>query len=309
MTDAEMSDVNGKKEATKMDQDKKEEKKEEKKEDKEGGHVSSSDSSDSSSSSDSSDDGTSSESESEAEGEGEDGLAAAAEQEEPVVRKPLVLTSTSGELDLNDPADLATFKEQLARGNSRQQKILIDAAVRHMQTLYKHPSLAEEMMDRGVDIKNFKQVVIRVNRTCKSTKAGGLYRYSALVACGDGNGLVGYGLAKGPMPFEAQEKAYRMACKNLWYFDRFDEHTIWQKQEAHHCKTKVILIPQPTGHGLKANKVVRAVCELVGIKNLTAKVIGSHHPHNTLHAIFKALNNMYTPQELSRKLGRQVEVY
>lgn len=67
-------------------------------------------------------DGSSSESESEAEAEGEDGLAAAAEQEEPVVRKPLVLTSTSGELDLNDPADLATFKEQLARGNSRQQK-------------------------------------------------------------------------------------------------------------------------------------------------------------------------------------------
>jgi ribosomal protein S5 len=38
--------------------------------------------------------------------------------------------------------------------------------------------------------------VMNINRTCKSTKAGGLTRYSALVMCGNRKGLVGYALSK-----------------------------------------------------------------------------------------------------------------
>ena len=33
---------------------------------------------------------------------------------------------------------------------------------------------------------------------------------------------------------------------------------------------------------------VKAVCELAGIKDMRAKVYGSHNPHTTIRAIFEA---------------------
>ena len=87
------------------------------------------------------------------------------------------------------------------------------------------------------------------------------------------------------------------------------DHTIWHETTAKHCKTKVVLLPAESGTGLVCNSIVRQVCTLAGIKNLRAKVIGSHHPHNTIHAVFKALSQVYTPQELSDLRGRHVDVY
>jgi ribosomal protein S5 len=51
------------------------------------------------------------------------------------------------------------------------------------------------------------------------------------------------------------------------------------------------------------------VCKHLGIKDIIAKVIGSHDPHNTLHATFLALQNVIPPDELSELRGRAVEVY
>ena len=68
----------------------------------------------------------------------------------------------------------------------------------------------------------FSLSVLSVLGCAQATKAGGLMRYSALVIAGNGNGLVGYALAKGPEPAPATEKAFRYACKNLHYFNRFD---------------------------------------------------------------------------------------
>lgn len=61
---------------------------------------------------------------------------------------------------------------------------------------YTHPELDEELLESGLDIEGFEMRVMNLNRTCKSTKAGGLTRYSALVMCGNRKGLVGYALSK-----------------------------------------------------------------------------------------------------------------
>jgi hypothetical protein len=43
----------------------------------------------------------------------------------------------------------------------------------------------------------------------------------------------------------ATEKAYRLAYKNLYYFDLFDNHTIWHPATAYFGATKVLTISQP----------------------------------------------------------------
>ena len=72
---------------------------------------------------------------------------------------------------------------------------------------------------------------------------------------------------------------------------------------------QVILSPARNCTGLRCNKVIGTVCKHLGIKDIIAKVIGSHDPHNTLHATFLALQNVLSPDELSELRGRHVEVY
>jgi small subunit ribosomal protein S5 len=72
---------------------------------------------------------------------------------------------------------------------------------------------------------------------------------------------------------------------------------------------QVIMMPGQTGSGLRCNRVITNICELAGIKNLRAKVHGSHHVHNTMHAAFKALHSITSPEELSDLRGRHVEYY
>jgi small subunit ribosomal protein S5 len=74
-------------------------------------------------------------------------------------------------------------------------------------------------------------------------------------------------------------------------------------------RSQCIMMPAETGTGLRCNKVITNICELAGIKNIRAKVHGSHHVHNTMHAAFKALHSITSPTELSDLRGRHVEMY
>jgi len=69
---------------------------------------------------------------------------------------------------------------------------------------------------------------------------------------------------------------------------------------------QVIMQPRPEGFGVKANSILRSICYLAGIKDLSAKVIGSHYSHNTVKAVFKALASIKSPERRSEILGRPV---
>ncbi|KAM1254364.1 hypothetical protein ACFX2J_042120 [Malus domestica] len=64
--------------------------------------------------------------------------------------------------------------------------------------------LAEERNDliekkrRPLYRKGFDVILINVNRTCKVTKGGQVVKYTAILACGNYHGVVGYAKAKGP---------------------------------------------------------------------------------------------------------------
>ena len=48
------------------------------------------------------------------------------------------------------------------------------------------------------------------------------------------------------------------------------------------------------------------MCRLAGIRDIRAKVIGSHNPHTTLRALFEALDSIRTPAEVAAARGRAV---
>ncbi|KAI7993455.1 30S ribosomal protein S5 [Camellia lanceoleosa] len=154
---------------------------------------------------------------------------------------------------------------------------------------------------KGFDVK-----LIDVNRTCKVTKGGQVVKYTAMLACGNYQGVVGFAKAKGPAVPVALQKAYEKCFQNLHYVERHEEHTIAHAVQTSYKKTKLYLWPAPTTTGMKAGRTVQTILHLAGFKNVKSKVVGSRNPHNTVKAVFKALNAIETPKDVQEKFGRTV---
>ena len=107
--------------------------------------------------------------------------------------------------------------------------------------------------------RRFDMHVVDVNRTVKVTKGGSLQRFSALVVVGNGNGVVGWAMGKAPEVGVAIEKAYARASRSLFYFERFEGHTIFHDTSAKYGRSIVNMAPLPSGSGVKANQTVRAI--------------------------------------------------
>ncbi|KAI4331618.1 hypothetical protein MLD38_029792 [Melastoma candidum] len=146
-----------------------------------------------------------------------------------------------------------------------------------------------------------------VNRTCKVTKGGQVARYTAMLACGNYQGVVGF--AKTSRSYSCVKHtymAYEKCFQNLHYIERHEEHTIAHAVQMKFKQTKVYLWPASTRTGMKAGRTVETILNLAGFKNVKSKVIGSRNPHNTVKAFFKALNAIETPKDVQEKFGRTV---
>ena len=76
--------------------------------------------------------------------------------------------------------------------------------------------------------------------------------------------------------------------------------TIPHEQFSKFSGSKVYIKPASNGTGIKAGGAMRAVLEIVGIKDVLAKSKGSANPHNLVKATFKALNNLRDPYTVSQ---------
>lgn len=55
--------------------------------------------------------------------------------------------------------------------------------------------------------------------------------------------------------------------------------------------TKIIVTSKPEGYGLKCHRAIKTICEVVGIKDLHAKVEGSTNVNHVTKAFFLGLVN------------------
>ncbi|XP_057800199.1 uncharacterized protein LOC131015793 [Salvia miltiorrhiza] len=154
--------------------------------------------------------------------------------------------------------------------------------------------------------KGFDVRLVDVNRTCKVTKGGQVIKYTAMLACGNYNGVIGFAKAKAPAVPIALQKAYEKCFQNLHYVERHEDHTIAHAIQTSYKKTKIYLWPAPTQSGMKAGRTVELILNLAGYRNVKSKVVGSRNPHNTVKALFKALNAIETPKDVQEKFGRTV---
>ena len=148
--------------------------------------------------------------------------------------------------------------------------------------------------------------LIAVNRVAKVVKGGRQFGFTALTVVGDGDGRVGLGYGKAREVPVAISKAMERARKQMVKVS-LSNGTLHYAIKSNHGAARVYMQPAADGTGVIAGGAMRAVFEVVGVKNVLAKAVGSRNPINLVRATIKGLRSMASPQQIAAKRGKKLE--
>ncbi|HVY43481.1 MAG: 30S ribosomal protein S5 [Bacteroidota bacterium] len=161
--------------------------------------------------------------------------------------------------------------------------------------------------DRDDDRKSeFADKLVHINRVAKVVKGGKRFGFAALVVVGDQQGQVGYGHGKAREVPEAIRKATESARRSLVRVPMRDKRTLHHDSVGRHGAGKVVLRSAPAGTGIIAGGPMRAVFEMLGVRDVVAKSLGSTNPYNMVRATFDALKAQENPRGVAARRGKKV---
>ncbi len=135
----------------------------------------------------------------------------------------------------------------------------------------------------------FKDKTLETRRVTRVMAGGKRFRFRSTVVIGDMRGRVGVGMGKGIDLQQSIQKA-RHNAKRALITVSLREGTIPHEVDAKFSAARVILKPARSGHGLMAGGAVRVVLKFAGVRDATAKCLGTTtNKLTTAMATIKAL--------------------
>lgn len=151
-----------------------------------------------------------------------------------------------------------------------------------------------------------QEKLVAVSRNAKVVKGGRIFSFAAIVVVGDGKGRIGMGRGKAREVPVAIQKALEAARKNMRHVS-LKEGTLYSEVNGKHGASRVFMRPASEGTGIIAGGAMRAVFEVIGVKDVLAKIIGSTNPVNVVRATIKALLAMDTPETVASRRRKTIE--
>lgn len=148
--------------------------------------------------------------------------------------------------------------------------------------------------------------LVAVSRNAKVVKGGRIFSFAAITVVGDGNGRIGVGRGKAREVPVAIQKALEAARKNMRHVVLKGD-TLYSALRGKHGATRVFMKPASEGTGIIAGGAMRAVLEVLGVKNVLSKIVGSTNPINVVRATLNALQGVTTPEHVAAKRGKSIE--
>ena len=153
---------------------------------------------------------------------------------------------------------------------------------------------------------DLKDKLVSINRITKVVKGGRRFAFSALVVVGNQTGSIGIGYGKSKQVPIAIKKATETAKNNLFKISLREGRTLHHDVLGKDGAGKVLLRSAPSGTGIIAGGPIRSACEVLGIKDIVAKSLGSSNPINVLRACIKGLKSQNSPKLIAKKRGQNI---
>lgn len=158
----------------------------------------------------------------------------------------------------------------------------------------------------GREEQELSDKLVSINRVAKVVKGGRRFGFSALVVVGDRRGRVGHGSGKAREVPEAIRKATEQAKRTMIRVPLREGRTLHHDVDGRFGAGRVILRAAPAGTGIIAGGPMRAVFEMLGVKDVVAKSMGTSNPQNMVKATFAGLGQCMTPRAIAAKRGKKV---
>jgi len=143
--------------------------------------------------------------------------------------------------------------------------------------------------------EKWSERVIQISRVTKVCKGGQKLSFRAVVIIGNENGQVGIGVGKADDVINAITKGITKARRSIIKVYLTKTKTLPHIITGRFGACEVLVKPASQGTGVIAGSSIRTVLELAGVKNISAKQLGSDNLLNNAHATISALKNLKNP--------------